>query len=64
MGFVFYECSSLKILPDISKWNIENVTLIAGLFFGCSSLKELPDISYWNISKVEFLGFFLENVNH
>ena len=26
MGCIFEECSSLKSLPDISKWNLENVT--------------------------------------
>ena len=46
---LFYGCSSLKELPDISKWNISNITNISGLFDGCSSLEELADtvvISY------------------
>ena len=37
-------CSTLKTLPDISKWNKDNITNISGLFFNCYSLKQLPDI--------------------
>ena len=49
MSFLFYECSSLKELPDISKWNVNNVIALNGLFFNCFSLISLPDISKWNI---------------
>ena len=49
---MFYGCSSLKSLPDISKWNTNNVIDMSLLFFDCSSLKSLPDISKWNISNV------------
>ena len=42
---MFYECSSLKLLPDISKWNTNNVTDMSYLFYKCSSLQSLPDIS-------------------
>ena len=49
---LFYECSSLKSLPDISKWNTNNVTDMSCLFYKCSSLKSLPDISKWNTNNV------------
>ena len=42
---LFYNCSSLKSLPDISKWNTNNVINMDGLFYNCSSLNYLPDIS-------------------
>ena len=48
LSYMFYNCSSLKSLPDISTWNTENVILIKGIFSNCSSLKSLPDISKWN----------------
>ena len=50
MSFMFRRCSSLSSLPDISKWNINNVTSMLGMFEGCSSLSSLPDISKWNIN--------------
>ena len=34
MSFMFYECSSLSSLPDISKWNINNVTNMSGMLSG------------------------------
>ena len=48
MESMFYGCSSLLSLPDISKWNTSNVTNMGYMFFGCSSLSSLPDISKWN----------------
>jgi len=45
---LFAGCSSLKILPDISKWDLSNVKNISFLFHKCSSLKELKII---NINK-------------
>jgi len=52
MSGLFYNCSSLKSLPDISKWNMNNVKNIFSMFYKCSSLESLPDISKWNISNV------------
>ena len=45
-------CSSLTSLPDISKWNTNNVMNMYYMFYGCSSLSSLPGISKWNIDKV------------
>ena len=53
MNRMFYNCSSLKSLPDISKWNTSNVTNMSEMFSGCSSLISLPDISKWNTQKLE-----------
>ena len=52
LGRLFYNCKSLKYLPDISNWNINNVTNLGRLFCNCESLKSLPDISKWNTNKV------------
>ena len=49
LDLLFSYCSSLKFLPDISKWNINNIINFNFVFFHCSSLKSLPDISKWNI---------------
>ena len=45
---IFKNCSLLKFLPDISKWNKNNILDIREMFSGCSSLLSLPDISNWN----------------
>jgi len=52
MQSLFGECKSLSSLPDISKWNISNITIIQYLFQGCKSLSSLPDISKWNTNNV------------
>ena len=50
---LFYECSSLKYLPDISKWEMKNVKYIDNIFKNCSSLLSIPDISKWNINNLK-----------
>ena len=52
MSSMFYDCKSLSLLPDISKWNTSNVTNMKGMFFNCKSLSSLPDISKWDTSNV------------
>ena len=36
MSEMFYECSSLLSLPDISKWNTKKVTNMSKMFYECS----------------------------
>ena len=52
MTGIFAECSSLVILPDISKWDTKKVLHMKFLFDNCSKLISLPDISKWNIENV------------
>ena len=61
MSFIFYGCSSLEYLPDISKWKLDNVNNIASLFSKCTILKNLSDISLWNTNKITayLFPFFL-----
>ena len=47
MSYMFYRCSSLSSLPDLSNWNTTKVIDMNGLFNECSSLSSLPDISKW-----------------
>jgi surface protein len=51
MNSLFSGCSSLKYLPNISKWDIKNSTDISYMFAGCESLIYLPDISNWKNSE-------------
>ena len=52
MSGVFSNCSSLEILPDISKWDTSNVYSMKKMFDECYNLHSIPDISKWNVSKV------------
>ena len=59
MSSMFSSCTSLKSLPDISKWNTNNVNDMSNMFSCCSSLISLPDISKWNTNNVnDMSGMF------
>ena len=61
MSSLFYNCSSLKSYPDISKWNTINVHDINSMFFNNTSLLTLPDISKWNIINVRNISSLFKN---
>ena len=40
---MFKDCYSLISLPDISKWNIDNVNNMEDIFKGCKDTLNIPD---------------------
>ena len=65
MSHIFEICSLLSYLPDISKWNTNNVTNMENMFAEYSSLSSLPDISKWNTNNVTNMNnmfFGLSNI--
>ena len=61
---MFSECPSLLSLPDIPKWNTNNIKDMNGKLIGCSSLSYLPDIPKWNTNNVEVMKYmFSECLN-
>jgi len=64
MSYMFYQCNSLAILPEILLWNTSKVTNMSYMFCGCSVLKSLPDISLWNTKNVIDMSYlFFECIN-
>ena len=57
ISFMFYGCKSLKFLPDISQWKIENIINMNKVFYGCESLLSLPNISKWNTYNVKDMSY-------
>jgi len=57
MTYLFYGCKSLLLLPDISKWKINNVKNLNYIFGNCKSLSYLPDISKWKTNNVKISNF-------
>ena len=55
MSGLFLGCSKLKTLPNISKWNIHNVTDISSMFAGSYSFISLFNGQKYNISYIEYL---------
>ena len=60
---MFYGCKSLISIPNISDWNMENVTNMFGLFYECNSLISIPDISKWNMKKVTNMNYLFYGCN-
>ena len=58
MNGMFNGCSSLVIIPDISKWKTDNLTETKLMFYGCSSLLVNPDISKWNENIIKKEAFY------
>ena len=56
-SYMFYDCSKLSELPDISKWNTSNIENMRYMFHDCSSLLQLPDISKWNTINVKDMSY-------
>ena len=61
MRNAFSYCSSLKELPDISKWKTEKVNDMTGMFENCISLKKMPNIEKWNVSNVKKINSIFNN---
>ena len=59
LSSIFSNCLSLSSLPDISKWNTNNVNDIYEMLRNCISLSSLPDITKWNTNKIRDM----ENMN-
>ena len=60
---IFSGCFSLISIPNISKWDISNVTNMLGLFEVCIKLISLPDISKWNTSILILVGCLIDVVH-
>ena len=56
MSFIFFGCSSLTFLPDISFWKCKKIRYLEYMFYGCSSLISLPDLSKWKLKKDKIIN--------
>ena len=44
---MFRGCSSLESIPDISKWNSNNIINMSSIFRGYIILFEIPNLPKW-----------------
>ena len=42
MSYIFSDCKLLTSLPDISKWNTNNVENMNDMFWNCNNLLNIP----------------------
>ena len=55
---MFNGYKQLSLLPDILKWNIDNVSNMSDMFRDCKSISSFPDITEWNIENININGIF------
>ena len=49
MGYLFYECSTLKEITGIQNWDVSNVNNMSNIFGYCLALENI-DLSGWDIT--------------
>ena len=64
MEGIFFGCSSLIEIPDISNWNVSKVKDMSYAFSECKSLNLLPNISKWDTNNVNIWKEFFLDVAH
>ena len=57
---LFCECKSLSCLPDLSKWNLDNIYELSDIFSGCKSQCSFPDISKIYSKSLPILNYFYD----
>jgi len=55
MDLMFAKCTSLISLPDISKWNTNNLKNVNPIFPDCTLSLNIPDISKWKNYKEDIM---------
>ena len=51
VSYLFFGCTSLVSLPDISKWSTNFINNMSYMFSKCDSLISLPDLSFIDTKK-------------
>lgn len=49
---MFRGCSSLEATPDLSAWDMSNISTVDGMFANTKSLKTMINLSGWNLPKL------------
>ena len=57
MSELFYLCTYLISIPDISDWDTSNIIDMSYTFACCKSLISFPDLSKWNTRSVKNFNF-------
>ena len=65
MSYLFYGCSSLKILPNISNWNTGNVINMSYMFCGVPLFSDLSNIAInFGIDKDTMMKLLKISIHH
>jgi len=61
MSLMFYGCSGAAFNPDVSNWDVSNVTDMGYMFYRCSGDAFNPDFSAWDVSNVTNMRAMFRN---
>ena len=57
ISYMFWGCSTFRMIPDISNWNTSSVIDMSYMFNRCLLLESIPDISKWNTENVMHMEY-------
>ena len=60
-SYMFFDCTSLYSIKNISEWNTYNIINMSHMFDGCKSLINLPEISNWNTANVNDMSYMFKD---
>ena len=63
IDYMFFNCTFLKSLPDISNWFLKNTTSIYAMFYNCISLLSLPELTQLDKEKIFDMNYHLYGCN-
>ena len=58
---MFFNCSSLQQIQDLSKWEFGNLENADNMFSNCSSLSSIPNIANWELKKIKQMNYMFKN---
>ena len=61
MTNMFRRCSGAAFNPNVTNWNVSNVTNMGVMFANCSGAAFNPDVSNWDVRKVATMNFMFYN---
>jgi hypothetical protein len=61
MGYMFYSCSGAAFNPNVSAWDVSNVTTMNDMFCNCSGATFNPNVSNWDVSNVTNMSWMFTN---
>ena len=61
MSYMFYKCTNLLSVSNISDLDTSKVKKMSCLFYDCESLSSLPEILNWDTSKVTDMSYMFYN---
>lgn len=64
IGCFFFNDNKLKEFPDVSDWDVSNVSESGDVFYNCAPVTIPPDVSKWDVRKFQNCYVFFSNLRN